>query len=296
MISSILIGVDDSEGAAVALRWAVGLLEAEAARGNQPDVVAVAAWTSPPLDLVGMVDGRLLEQASVDVLDRILAGVPGAERFERVVLPGPPAEVVIDEADRRDVDLIVLGSRGRGALAQLLLGSVSRAVASRADRPVAIVPPSASWSGGPTVVGYDGSPGAVAALEWAVAATDGPIVVVSAWHLPTDAIYDPGSIDVGAFESQVRDRLDRAVAAVDARFSDDDVASRVEAVVQRDDPRLALVEQAKVGSQTVLGARAHRGLRGLLLGSTVDYVASHADQAVVIVPPPHETPEGAGDG
>ena len=73
-----------------------------------------------------------------------------------------------------------------------------------------------------------------------------------------------------------------------AQLPDRDVASRVTPVVQRDDPRLALVEQAEQASMVVLGARANRGLRGLLLGSTVDYVASHSPQPVVVIPPPHD--------
>lgn len=285
MVSSILIGIDDSDGTAVALRWAADFVAAESAKGNDVRATAVSAWTTPALDVSGMVDSRLLEEAAEGVMERVLSGLDGGDRFERVVLPGSPADVILEEAERRDVDLIVVGSRGRGALAKLLLGSVSRTVASQAGRPVAVVPATATWSDRPTVVGYDGSPGADAAFRWAVANGDGPITLVSAWHLPTEAIYDPASIDVEGFEAKVREQLDTAVAKLDAELPEARVAARCRVHVEREDPRLVLVEQTDRGARLVLGARTHHGIRGLLLGSTVDYVASHAEQTVVIVPP-----------
>jgi nucleotide-binding universal stress UspA family protein len=57
---------------------------------------------------------------------------------EAAILEGVPAHAIVELARERDVDLIVLGSRGRGAFAGALLGSVSRAVARDADRPVLI--------------------------------------------------------------------------------------------------------------------------------------------------------------
>ena len=55
------------------------------------------------------------------------------------LLAGPPADEIVAYADTIDADLIVLGSRGRGALATALLGSVSRAVLHEARRPVLVV-------------------------------------------------------------------------------------------------------------------------------------------------------------
>ena len=55
------------------------------------------------------------------------------------LLEGDPAERILDLARSRDVDLIVIGSRGLGAVASVILGSVSKRVLHDADRPVLVV-------------------------------------------------------------------------------------------------------------------------------------------------------------
>jgi nucleotide-binding universal stress UspA family protein len=70
-------------------------------------------------------------------LDRLPAVV--ADRAEALSIEGHPATVLIDQA--RDAALLVVGSRGRGATASLLLGSVSQSVAHHARCPLVIVPP-----------------------------------------------------------------------------------------------------------------------------------------------------------
>ena len=63
---------------------------------------------------------------------------PGIE-IEHAVAGGPPAEALAMEAKRRAVDLIVIGSRGRGSVARVLLGSVSDRLAHICERPILIV-------------------------------------------------------------------------------------------------------------------------------------------------------------
>lgn len=64
------------------------------------------------------------------------AGVP----FRSAVETGKPATILMQVADREDARMIVVGSRGIGGFAELLLGSVSHQLAHHARRPLVIVP------------------------------------------------------------------------------------------------------------------------------------------------------------
>jgi nucleotide-binding universal stress UspA family protein len=60
-------------------------------------------------------------------------------KFEAVLMEGRPAETIVEEAERRDVNLIILGSRGLGGITGWILGSTSREVANRCTKPILIV-------------------------------------------------------------------------------------------------------------------------------------------------------------
>ncbi len=76
---------------------------------------------------------RLVQEAAGAMRD---AGIEA----RALMVQGPPAKVIVGEADKLDADLIILGSHGFGAVFKMLLGSVSSAVLKKADRPVLIVP------------------------------------------------------------------------------------------------------------------------------------------------------------
>lgn len=76
---------------------------------------------------------RLVQEAAQSIRD---AGIEATG----LMVPGPPAKAIVEEAARLDADLIVLGSHGFGAVFKMLLGSVSSAVLKKSGRPVLIVP------------------------------------------------------------------------------------------------------------------------------------------------------------
>jgi nucleotide-binding universal stress UspA family protein len=88
-----------------------------------------------PMTTAEKAAARLLEGVAAD------AGLADAER--RVAI-GHPAERLAELADEEDADLIVVGSRGRGAMKAVFLGSVSHNLIGVARRPVLIVPPGVS--------------------------------------------------------------------------------------------------------------------------------------------------------
>lgn len=138
----MVVGVDDSPGAARALDWAV-----REAAVHGWDVHAVLAWELPSVGALGLdplpTDVTAVAEGATAVLARILADVqPLADELGVTVkgeaVHGHPRHTLLDLA--RDADLLVVGSRGRGGFAGLLLGSVSSYCAKHATGPVVVVP------------------------------------------------------------------------------------------------------------------------------------------------------------
>ena len=144
MTGRIVVGVDGSEHADAALRWA---LREAVLRGADLDVVA--AWHEPFVpDLSGMAPVTTatvaIAEETAKIVDRAIDAALVADdvagdavAIHRTVDHGPAAHVLLRAAE--GADLLVVGSRGRGGFAGLLLGSVSHDVAHHAPCPVVIV-------------------------------------------------------------------------------------------------------------------------------------------------------------
>ena len=144
---AVIVGVDGSAGARAALRWAMA-----EARLRKIPLRVIHAWTftypgaagygylGKTLD--GFPSGGLsnLHRASEDMIDHAIAELAAdAEglEIEREIVEGTAADVLVGSATERD--LLVVGSRGHGGIARLLLGSVSEKCAHHAPCPVVIV-------------------------------------------------------------------------------------------------------------------------------------------------------------
>jgi nucleotide-binding universal stress UspA family protein len=140
---TIVVGVDGSNGARHGLEWA-----AEEARRRHARLGVVLAWQIPFALYPGPgtvgVDHELIDELrklAEKRLDEACAAVPNLEglEVERSVVQAPPAQALVEAA--RDAELLVVGTRGHGGFAGLLLGSVSQQCAHHAGCPVVIVPP-----------------------------------------------------------------------------------------------------------------------------------------------------------
>jgi len=140
----IIVGVDGSGHSEAALRWAMD----EAAIRDAPlTVIAVLEhgadfWTGNPNIFDQHQPGRDIARQSVEKAVGQAAARLGDSRPASVtvqVLSGTPAEILINASG--DADMVVVGSRGSGGLARLLMGSVSSQVAQHARSPVVIVRP-----------------------------------------------------------------------------------------------------------------------------------------------------------
>jgi nucleotide-binding universal stress UspA family protein len=135
----VVVGVDSRDTSEAAIGFAY---EAAASRGV--GLVAVHAWSDFVYDpqVAQLIDRELLVENERDVLVKRLAGwgekYPEVE-LTRVVARDRAAHTLVEES--KDAQLVVVGSRGRGNLAGLLLGSVGHAVLHRSHCPVAVVRP-----------------------------------------------------------------------------------------------------------------------------------------------------------
>ncbi|WP_432937170.1 universal stress protein [Kribbella sp. CA-253562] len=141
-MQKIVVGVDGSETAQRALEWA-----ATEAQVRGAGLVVVHAWlplagAASPYSAVVVDPASIAETARLTLADSVesleRAGLEVA-RLDQVLVQGPAARALIEVA--RDSSLLVVGSRGRGGITGLLLGSVSRQIAQYATVPVVIIPP-----------------------------------------------------------------------------------------------------------------------------------------------------------
>lgn len=140
-MTHIVVGVDGSDTAGHALRWAV-----EEARLRHASLQVVHAWHIPYVsgDAFTAVafDTDAFERAAKETLDAAVDSVDTTglvQPVERILSSDAAAPAILRAAE--DAELVVVGSRGLGGFTGLLLGSVGQQVAHHATCPVVIVPP-----------------------------------------------------------------------------------------------------------------------------------------------------------
>jgi len=283
----VVVGVDGSGGAYRAVEWAA----AEAVRrGAELRLVRAFSWTTSERPIrdggrVAQYRDELLKIARGQVARaaRIAADVrPEVETTTQVAI-GAPIEVLGSEARR--AQLLVLGDRGLGGLAGLLLGSVAVGLAAHGACPVVIVRGERAGAGNdesPVVVGIDDSPISEAALAFAfeaAAARGVGLVVVHAWS-PTaidDALAPVMDWDAATAEE------DALLAERLAGWEQKHPEVAVRRTVVRNGAVRSLVAASREAQLVVVGSRGRGNATGLLLGSVSHGVlhASHCPVAIV---------------
>ncbi len=262
--STVIVGVDGSPESMVALHWA-----AKFAPADTP-MVAVRAWDFPvwsafpsPLGGYPVPPAEEMQEVAVEQLATAVELVDRPVAAE--VIRGEPATSLISRAGVDD--LIVVGTRGFGAVRDWLMASVSTSCAAHAEGPVVVVPASAEAGKlDHVVVGVDGSENSHRAVRWALEHVPAPtpIRVIAAWDTPVLYGYDPMVPDSAAYEEAARKRLEEVCDALGKAEID---CSRLETLTVRGDPRAALSHESEQADLLVIGSQGHGGILHLVMGS-----------------------------
>lgn len=280
----VLVGVDGSEQSTAAVRWGAR----EAARLHAP-LHLVHTWLWPLYRVpLGPAPGAPSGAGLRAEAERLLAD---AWRTARSVAPGVPVEtdLVVGEPTSilvgmsKGASRVVVGNRGLGGFAGLLLGSTGVNVSARAHCPVVVVR-GADRERGPVVVGLDGSSESDDALAVAVEEATrraAPLLIVHAWTVRLEQQH----LDAGTFreaaergERAGRELLDAARQQVLGRTP----TLEVQTSLTEHAAAARLVELSQQAQLVVLGSHGAGALSGLLLGSTAHALIHHASCPVLV--------------
>ncbi len=282
---ALVVGYDGSPDATAALEWAI-----REAASRQAAIRIVHA--EPPISAIDAVAGTFSgSQAAAMPLEhhgRELVA-RAAERASQAGLPvttlaseGPTASVLI--AESRNALMLVLGSRGVGSLASVILGSTVSHVATHAACPV-IVTAAGGDPQGPVVVGIDGSKQSQVVLAWALDHADRhdlPVEVLHCYQVPVYPGVVPYVPPVELTDATAEHEADIAHEAI-AGWRERYPGLSIRATVRHGRPAQLLVEASAGASLTVVGSHGRGAFLGMLMGSTSQSLLHHARGSVAVL-------------
>ncbi|MFI6010047.1 universal stress protein [Streptomyces sp. NPDC051243] len=284
----LVVGVDGSDSSLLAVDWAVD----EAARHGLPlRLLHASRWERYERSRPSLSTDRPAEEAMVQ---HIIASCTERARLRNPevkasgeVLPDDAVSMLL--AAGHEAFALVTGSRGRGAITGLLLGSVSLAAAARAVCPVIVVRGSErnlQGSFGRVVVGVGDSTSGDGAVRFAAheaKARGCALTAVRAWRSPAQEHADQPLIAddaSGANEEQASDRLTDALRETVREHPEVEVHRRpVEGPAHR-----VLLEASAEADLIVVGALRRHGHFGLQLGRVAHTLLHHSECPVAVIP------------
>lgn len=276
MASTVIVGVDGSDTAAAALRWAH-------AWGQRIDVAVQPVYV--------MSEGvRSTISSMVPAEDAWLsAGRAVVERTARmagVTLPplGDLEIVACGDTDEQltalanDAVALVLGSRGLGSLSGILASSVTAHIVRHGPSAVIVVPTDAEPPSGDvlrTMVAVDGSDNSVHALRFAASVTreGDPLTAVNFWQYPPVELLENAATHAGVDDDASGPALELLATAIGVADLGDE--RPVIPLVRRDDPRHGLGAVAEEVDLLVMGQRGRSTLTRVTFGSVASHIVHH---------------------
>ncbi len=283
--AEIVVGIDGSDAAAEAVRWAA----VDAVHHHAP--LHIVYGIGAPMDFgpgiaFDQIDyDRYRESgnaavASASVFATAAAAPIGELDLETFVVEAPPIPVLLDRS--KDARMLVVGTRGLGAFRRSLLGSVSTAVARHAHCPVAVIPEPENYTPdrvlGPVLVGVDGTASATRAIEIAFDEADHRNVAVRAVLTWSDFNRSPSCADM---QKEAEELLSESLAGYAEKYPD----LKVERVVVEDRPARRILAEAEHSQLIVVGSHGRGGFAGMTLGSVSQAVLHATDCPLIIARP-----------
>jgi nucleotide-binding universal stress UspA family protein len=255
----------------------------------EPTMVALTTWDAVGPDYPE-ADDQITEYYKGELAGSVRRLASSGRSVESAVLRGRPATVIVDEARAFGADLVVIGSRGRGTITSLVLGSVSAEVVDHAPCPVLV----ARRPGVRRVTfATDGSPAAVSAQRllsgWPIFGAV-PVQVVSVADVPEP--WHTGiapTMYVQVMEAHARDLADAklehqriATESVETLRAAG-VDASAETAVGDAAAEIIAASETWVADLIVLGSRGRTGLARLVLGSVARNVAHGSSASILVV-------------
>lgn len=292
--AGIVVGVDGSSPSIAAVEWA----SHDAEMRNAPLKLVyvsepVPEFSSPSADDSAAeqeYEQHLLEEARKIAVEATSAG--RTPEISSEVFYSPIVPTLVDLS--KHAAMVVVGCRGRGAVARALLGSVSSGLVRHAQCPVAVIHDddalAAVPSRAPVVVGIDGSPSSELATEIAFDEASRRGVGLVALHAWSDMgileFGHPGHapIEWANFEAREQQVLAERLSGWQERYP----GVVVHQVVVSDRPAPRLLQQANSAQLVVVGSHGRGGFTGMLLGSVSRAVVNYARTPVVVARIPQQ--------
>lgn len=282
----VVVGVDDSDCARRAARWAAD--EADRRHGR---LLLVHAYALPatgysgynpfPADLLATLEEEARD--TVVALAGELQALHPSISLGTFVTYGDAVTVLRSAAS--GAALAVVGGHRTNRIA-MALGSVAGRFAARTHVPVAVVHSAEPPSTGSVVLGIDGSPAGERAIGFAFDEADlrgVPLVAVHAWTSPVTVGPVPGYSGVIADDESIEQSERVLLSERLAGWADKYPDVAVEKVLVRGTAERAILQRAAAAQLIVVGTRGHAALTGLVLGSTSQALITHSKAPVVVV-------------
>ena len=279
----ILVGVDGSAESDAAIRWAT---HEATMRGVLITVIHVVppipewpipSWQAEIAEVCEQNARDVIEQARKTVVASRGESDPPDLRAE--VVSSTVVPTLIDASQH--ARMIVMGSRGMGALGRFLLGSVSSGLVHHAHCPVAIIHADEGPADdkAPILVGVDGSSASEGAIELAFEEASRRGVDLVALHAWSDVgVFPILGMDWREYEAQGAEVLTERLAGWQQRYPDVHVQRRLVC----DKPAHWLLEESEHAQLVVVGSHGRGGFPGMLLGSVSSALAQSAKVPLII--------------